>query len=190
MSLDDPRIEALAAELQPDRGGLRPLNPAGVASLVSSMEGIGFAPDQRIIVDQFGRILDGRHRIAAAEQLGIEWSPKYVEKKHVDSDREALAYAYHLNAGMLSAEDKRWRARLAKRLTGESDIAKLLGDGPLIKTPVTPPVTPPELCPTCGQEVKRFCEWCGNPMPADKRPEARTCSTRCRVAAHREARRG
>ncbi|MFB8071143.1 DNA primase [Streptomyces californicus] len=35
----------------------------------------------------------------------------------------------------------------------------------------------------------RVCEWCGGDMPLAARSHARTCSTRCRVALHRAAKR-
>ncbi|MER7482805.1 DNA primase [Streptomyces sp. NPDC126510] len=36
-------------------------------------------------------------------------------------------------------------------------------------------------------KTERLCAWCGGDMPITARADARTCSARCRVAAHRAA---
>jgi hypothetical protein len=40
-------------------------------------------------------------------------------------------------------------------------------------------------CKPVTAAVTRGCEWCGDPIESP-RPEARYCSTRCRVAAYRD----
>src|SRR5690606_28454630 len=41
----------------------------------------------------------------------------------------------------------------------------------------------------CYTQTMRSCVRCGGPLPTRARRDTRTCSTRCRVAVHREARR-
>jgi hypothetical protein len=38
-----------------------------------------------------------------------------------------------------------------------------------------------------GEDVRR-CEWCGDPIPTSRRPDARNCSDRCRKSAERARR--
>lgn len=93
-------ITELATELDPRRGGLRPLDMKRVGMLVESMRAFGFrkGPGYAIVKDQHGRVLDGRHRIAAAEKLGIDWDNRlYVQVVKVDSDQEALAWTFTEN---------------------------------------------------------------------------------------------
>ena len=40
-----------------------------------------------------------------------------------------------------------------------------------------------------GLRAQPYCQRCGDPMPDGRREDARYCSTRCRVAAHRAAKR-
>lgn len=86
-------------------GGIREVNDERVDELVASMEAFGFREEPVFLVlkDQHGRILDGRHRIAAAEKLGIDWDNKrHVANVRVDSDREALALTWAANVGQAS----------------------------------------------------------------------------------------
>ena len=89
-------ITELASELDPRRGGIRPIDSKRVTELVESIEAFGFRPEFPVLYDQHGRLLDGRHRTAAAETLGIEPVVKVVR---VENDREALALTWAANAG-------------------------------------------------------------------------------------------
>ena len=64
-------VTSLAASLREDGPGLRPLDREHVAVLEQSMRDYGYRPEFPLLVDQHGRILDGRHRIAAARRAGV-----------------------------------------------------------------------------------------------------------------------
>jgi hypothetical protein len=115
-------ITELATELDPRRTGIRPLDMTRVKELVSSMEAFGFRTETpfAVLKDQHGRVLDGRHRIAAAEKLGIEWdNTLHVQTVKVDSDREALALTWTANIGQAGWTDKDL-TRISKALGGEN----------------------------------------------------------------------
>lgn len=114
-------VRSLAAELHPDRRGLRALDEKQVASLAESMTTFGYLPDYPVLTDQHGRILDGRHRLAAAERAAVE---PVVRTRSVASDREAVAVAYAGNeARGWSARERAW---ITKQLGGETP-ARALG---------------------------------------------------------------
>ena len=52
--------------------GLRRLNMERVEELCKSMDAFGYLPGFPILVDQYGQILSGHHRLAAAKSRGIE----------------------------------------------------------------------------------------------------------------------
>jgi ParB/Sulfiredoxin domain len=58
--------------VRPD-GGLPPLDPQGVTrlcQLIVSIEAHGYDHSEPVLVNQYGRIVDGRHRLAACHLLG------------------------------------------------------------------------------------------------------------------------
>lgn len=100
-------VTSLAASLRPDGPGLRPLDAAHVAVLEQSMRDYGYRPEFPVLVDRKGRILDGRHRIAAARRAGVEVpAPRPIP---IDSDEEAVGFAIlvNLQRGWSDAERKR-----------------------------------------------------------------------------------
>jgi ParB-like chromosome segregation protein Spo0J len=120
-------ITELASELDARRGGIRPLDTRRVEELVSSMEAFGFRtePIFAVLKDQHGRVLDGRHRIAAAEKLGIEWDNKlHVQTVKVENDREALALTWTANVGQ-AGWTKSDLDRITRALGGESPAVVL-----------------------------------------------------------------
>jgi hypothetical protein len=114
-------ITSLAASLREDGRGLRPLDQKHVAVLEQSMRDYGYRPEFPVLVDRRGRILDGRHRIAAARRAGVDMpSPRLVP---IDSDEEAVGFALlvNLQRGWSTAETKRINADLqAAGLTMEN----------------------------------------------------------------------
>ena len=116
-------IRALAVELRPEGRGLRPLREEHVAELAESMRIFGYRPEQPVLVDQFERILSGRHRIAAAGKAGIEYKTKLIP---VEGDLEALAIAWTSNE--CASWSKAECDRLAKHLGVKFDeIGAALG---------------------------------------------------------------
>lgn len=106
-------VTSLATELDARRNGLRPVNRDRVAELVVSMHAVGYVKDSKIYKDQYGRVLDGRHRLAAAEVAGITLSEAtHYRTIMVSSDQEALEWAWHLNKGQAS-----WTKSDVDRLT-------------------------------------------------------------------------
>ena len=59
------------------------------------MRDYGYRPEFPILADQHGRILDGRHRIAAARKAGVAVPPP--RKVKVASDEEAVGLAMLVN---------------------------------------------------------------------------------------------
>jgi FixJ family two-component response regulator len=96
-------------KLLPDRAGFRPLDPANVAKIKKDIEEHGFNPKFKILVDQDGRILSGRHRRAALESLGMNWT-EYCETVVVSDDCEAIKLA------TMSNENLEWTSERAKEL--------------------------------------------------------------------------
>jgi len=143
-----------AAELDPRRGGLRKVDLKHVDRLKASMEANGFARNRPLTYDQHGRLLDGRHRRAAAEQLGIEALTEVVP---VGSDREALAVAWQLNLGQES-----WtKAELDK-------LARELGGAPLAQTLSLKPLVEAALREHSERSDRKIAEQvrCSHPMVA------------------------
>jgi ParB-like chromosome segregation protein Spo0J len=101
-------ITSLAASLREDGPGLRPLDAEHVAVLEQSMRDYGYRPEFPVLVDRHGRILDGRHRIAAARRAGIA-EPLPQREVTVTSDAEAvgLAILMNLQRGWTKAERNR-----------------------------------------------------------------------------------
>ena len=80
----------LASTLRPGNRGLRPVDQDHVQEIRDSLPEVGQI--YPILVDQEGRILDGKHRYAA----NPEWKRHTVK---VDSDEMALAIALWANKG-------------------------------------------------------------------------------------------
>jgi hypothetical protein len=99
--------------------GLRPLSSERVEELARSMDAFGYLTGFPILVDQHGRVLSGRHRLAAAKSRGIEADVSKVTV-HVSSDEEALAYVWLGNSTLAWSDAD--RKRLGRRL---------LANGPL-----------------------------------------------------------
>lgn len=88
-------VRSLAASLREDAPGLRPLDYEHVSVLEQSMRDYGYRPEFPPLSDQHGRILDGRHRIAAARRAGIAVPPPRMVA--VASDEEAVGFAILVN---------------------------------------------------------------------------------------------
>ena len=81
----------------------------------------GYRPEFPVLVDRHGRILDGRHRIAAARRAAVEMPPP--RSVSIDSDEEAVGFAFlvNLERGWTTAERNRINADLrAAGLTMEN----------------------------------------------------------------------
>lgn len=89
-------VTSLTASLRESGPGLRPLTPEHVDALAQSMRDFGYRPEFPILVDQHERILDGRHRKAAARKAGIP-EPLPTRKVTVASDEEAVGLAILVN---------------------------------------------------------------------------------------------
>jgi DNA-binding Lrp family transcriptional regulator len=100
-------ITSLAASLREDGPGLRPLASEHVDALAQSMRDYGYRPEFPVLVDQYDRIIDGRHRIAAAPKAGITDVP--LKRITVASDEEAvgLAILVNIERGWTRAERSR-----------------------------------------------------------------------------------
>ncbi len=95
-----------------DSPGLRPLDKKHLAVLEQSMRDYGYREEFPILIDQYGRILNGRHRIAAAHRAGVVMpEPTTVQ---VSSDEEAVGFAILANfeRGWTEAERNRINADL------------------------------------------------------------------------------
>ena len=101
-------VTSLAASLRESGTGLRPLTAEHVETLAQSMRDFGYRPEFPILVDQHERILDGRHRQAAARKAGIA-EPIPTRKVTVSSDEEAvgLAILANIQRGWMPAERTR-----------------------------------------------------------------------------------
>jgi hypothetical protein len=83
-------IAALAGSLRPDNPGLRPVDKKRAQQIHQTVPEMGYL--YPVVVDQYGRILDGKHRKVADP----DWPVKEVQ---VDSDEMALAIALWANSG-------------------------------------------------------------------------------------------
>lgn len=83
-------IAALAGSLRPDNPGLRPVDKKRAQQIHQTVPEVGHL--YPVLVDQYGRILDGKHRKAADP----DWPAIEVQ---VDSDEMALAIALWANSG-------------------------------------------------------------------------------------------
>ena len=101
-------VTSLASSLRESGPGLRPLTAEHVETLAQSMRDFGYRPEFPILVDQYERILDGRHRQAAARKAGIS-GPIPTRKITVSSDEEAvgLAILVNIQRGWTQAERTR-----------------------------------------------------------------------------------
>ena len=101
-------VTSLAASLRESGPGLRPLTAEHVEALAQSMRDFGYRPEFPILVDQHERILDGRHRQAAARKAGVA-EPIPTRKVTVSSDEEAvgLAILVNIQRGWTQAERTR-----------------------------------------------------------------------------------
>jgi hypothetical protein len=116
-------IKSLAHDLREDRPGLRSINKDNLAVITESMRAFGYMPQYPVLKDQHGRILSGRHRIAAAKAVGIQYETREIK---VASDLEAIAIAYTANEA--SGFSKEERRRIAKRLgIAPENLNKFLG---------------------------------------------------------------
>jgi hypothetical protein len=123
----------LAATLRPGNRGLRPVDQGQVREIQESLPEVGQI--YPILVDQEGRILDGKHRYAA----NPEWKRHTIK---VDSDEMALAIALRANKGaplpsrvtakieslILGAKtaQEKQRERIESELLSQSDKGKPL----------------------------------------------------------------
>jgi hypothetical protein len=101
-------VSSLAAMLREDGPGLRALDNSHVSLLEQSMRDYGYRAEFPVLVDQHGRVLDGRHRIAAARRAGIS-EPLPRREVRVGSDEEAVGFAFLVNfqRGWTTAERNR-----------------------------------------------------------------------------------
>jgi hypothetical protein len=99
-------VTSLAASLREDGVGLRPINRDHVATLEQSMRDYGYRPEFPILLDKHGRILDGRHRLAAARRAGVE--PQF-RTLAIESDEDALGFAILVNLQRGWTRDERKR---------------------------------------------------------------------------------
>ena len=68
-------------------GGLPPLDPAGVdrlCRLIVSIEREGYDRSRPVLFNQYGWIVDGRHRLAACHLLGVEAPRRVVVTRSED----------------------------------------------------------------------------------------------------------
>lgn len=85
----DPEIAALVALFDPDGPG--PYEPPEPGHLDEVLDAFGYMPEaMRVLVDQFGRVLDGWHLLAALRRRGLE---PICETVPMSSDREFLRCA-------------------------------------------------------------------------------------------------
>lgn len=113
-STQKAELISLVFELRPDGVGLRPVDPHRVTYLTESMEAFGYRQEQPVLVDQDGRILDGRHRMAAAKKLGINAPQRMVK---VADSNEALVVSWIAN------ESSPWSVVDRKRIAGRMMVA-------------------------------------------------------------------
>ena len=97
-------ITSLGASLREDGPGLRPINPEHVETLAQSMRDSGYRPEFPVLVDKHGRILDGRHRLAASRKAGLGDPPVRVIPFASDEDAVGFALLVNLQRGWTKAE--------------------------------------------------------------------------------------
>jgi len=97
-------ITSLAASLREDGPGLRPVNPAHVDALAQKMRDFGYRPEFPVLVDQHGRILDGRHRVEAARKAGVSIPQPRVIRFSSDEDAFIFATLVNEQRGWTKAE--------------------------------------------------------------------------------------
>jgi ParB-like chromosome segregation protein Spo0J/SAM-dependent methyltransferase len=100
---------------------LPPLDPDKEAALRASIETDGVI--EPVIVDQYGRILDGHHRARIADELGVEYRRRRFE---VDDDDHAQAVALKLNT-LRRQIDPELRAKLALNLREQGHTLEAIG---------------------------------------------------------------
>ena len=90
------------------------------------MRAFGYLKQFPVWVDQHDRVLSGRHRIKAAELVGIQYQTLQIE---VESDLDALAIAYaaNENTGFLKADRERFAKRLSAAGLDIENIGKVIG---------------------------------------------------------------
>ena len=130
-------ITSLAASMREDGRGLRPVNPEHVETLAQSMRDFGFRPEFPVLVDQHGRVLDGRHRRAAARKAAVAEPPPKVIR--VGSDEEAVGFAIlvNLQRGWTKAERSRIDSDLQAAGLSVENFGQVMGSAAkreLIKT--------------------------------------------------------
>lgn len=87
-------IASAAYQLRGECPGIRPVNADRVQKLAESMRRYGYNKSFPITYDQHGRLLDGRHRLAAARE--VDETPTICVQT-VKSDEDALAWAWDTN---------------------------------------------------------------------------------------------
>jgi ParB-like nuclease domain len=119
------RMEAtsLAAELHEDRPGLRSLDQKHVNALAERMRTLGYLEHHPILIDQHGRILDGRHRLAAAKLADVVANRQVVK---VSSDGEALEWAWLANENRPG--NRPWSAHDRKKWTRKLQVAGVMNE--------------------------------------------------------------
>lgn len=111
--------QSAAYHLNPAKRGFRPLSTKRVETIRKSIEEFGkFDEAQPVLVDQDGRILDGRHRLAADPT----WHRNVIQ---VADDFEAIAISWVANEG--SPWDKKDREQFARLLLAEGYQPDQLG---------------------------------------------------------------
>jgi ParB-like chromosome segregation protein Spo0J len=113
-------LDAVPYEIHPVCALFPEHDAATYGELLDSIRRHGLFPFQPIVRDREGRILDGRHRLRACIELGIE--PKFVT---FDGDEDAAArYAFTANMTRrhLLASQRAMIAARAARLTGDLSL--------------------------------------------------------------------
>jgi hypothetical protein len=90
-------IRALAQRLEPHGAGVRPVSPEGVAKIKQSLLEYGLRQGHPLPYDQYGRLLGGRHRLRAEQELKADglWDAAWGETWPrlmitVENDLEAI----------------------------------------------------------------------------------------------------
>jgi hypothetical protein len=113
----------LASRNPSHRGGGffgRKLDEETVEGLVRSMERDGFWEWRPVLIDQDERVLDGYHRLAAAQRLGLEARRQQIS---VESDEHAIQIIHDANKhrGWTAEEERTWQAAKPSLLLTEPD---------------------------------------------------------------------
>lgn len=105
-------------ELHPLAEIIPPASPEDFAALVESIRSVGQLEPIRTWQ---GRVIDGRHRLRACEQLGIEPTVREVQPDEVDggSDGALLAYVLALNINRRHATTSQRALAAARAVTTE-----------------------------------------------------------------------